>query len=137
MGRIEWKDSYLIGIEHLDYQHKKLFELVNLFFETAETTQCQELVGPVLGGLLTYTKFHFSAEEEEMRELDYPDLASHRSQHRRLRDYVQLQIDRLNANQEIDRESLKDVLKKWLTEHIPIQDAKIGVFAHQAYPVHS
>ncbi len=136
MGNIEWKESYSIGIEHLDYQHKKLFELVNLFFETAETTKCQELVGPVLLGVLAYTKFHFSAEEEEMRKLDFPELASHRAQHRRLREYIQLQIDRLNANREIDLESLKDFLKQWLTEHIPIDDAKIGVFTKQSQPVH-
>ena len=39
MEKIEWSDAYLIGIERLDYQHKKLFGLVNLFFETMATTK--------------------------------------------------------------------------------------------------
>ena len=30
MDRIEWDTSFSIGIDSIDHQHKKLFELVNL-----------------------------------------------------------------------------------------------------------
>lgn len=67
MDRIDWKDSYAISEAELDYQHQKLFELVNLFFETTGMTRCTQLIKPVFRGLITYTQNHFTAEEACMQ----------------------------------------------------------------------
>lgn len=128
MDKIEWSDAYLIGIESLDYQHKKLFDLVNLFFETAETSKFQNLVGPVLSGLLAYTKSHFVLEEAVMQEAGYPEFATHQAQHQWLRLQVEKASNRLNNNQTIDRAALANFLKEWLTEHIASEDKKIGCY---------
>jgi hemerythrin len=131
MDKVAWKDSYRIDIERIDRQHKKLFELANLFFEALESTKCQGLVVPVLLGLLSYTKVHFSEEEAVMKEINYPDFAAHQIEHQWLREQVETAMMHLNNNRTIDINAMAMFLKKWLTEHIQVEDKKIGDFAAQ------
>lgn len=131
MERIEWNDGYRIGIEHIDRQHQRLFKLVNLFFETLAMEKTDELIQPVLGGLITYTQTHFRDEETEMERLGYPDLDEHRQKHQLLTTQAAALYEQLRKAQPIDKTATAAFLKDWLTDHVLHDDKQIGVFLSQ------
>lgn len=137
MDRIEWDTSFSIGIDSIDHQHKKLFELVNLFLEAMEVSKDNQFSQDILQGLMTYLKAHFAAEENEMQEMDYPLLAEHRLQHQQLRQRVEERMERWTAGHLVDLTAVAELLKNWLTQHIRIEDKQIGIWIEQQQPVHN
>lgn len=131
MDRIEWDNSFLIGIAVIDRQHQKLFELANLFFEAMDMSKDKQLSRHILQGLMTYVNVHFAAEEDEMRKMDYPRLAEHRAQHQELRQQVEERMAARAAGRPVDMADVADLLKQWLTQHIQVEDRKIGIFRRQ------
>lgn len=130
MENIDWNDSYAIDIEHIDRQHQRLFNLVNLFFETLAMDTTAALIQPVLSGLATYVKTHFRDEEAEMQRLAYPALDEHRQKHQQLTAQVQTLCKQLQDGLPIDKPATAAFLKDWLISHVMQDDKKIGVYAH-------
>jgi hemerythrin len=128
MERLEWDQGLLIGIEKIDAQHRKLFELANLFFESLAMTKGPDLGQSVLRGLVAYVRTHFADEEDAMRRMGYPELAAHLDQHKALTAHVYDLAKRWDDGQPIDTDALCRFLRQWLSEHIGIEDKKIGTF---------
>lgn len=131
MDRIEWDNSFLIGIAVIDRQHQKLFELANLFFEAMNMSKDKQLSRHILQGLMTYVTVHFSAEEEQMQKMDYPRLAEHRAEHQQLRQHVEEKMAACTAGRPVNMTDVAELLKVWLTQHIQIEDRQYGVFLKQ------
>jgi diguanylate cyclase (GGDEF)-like protein/hemerythrin-like metal-binding protein len=78
---LTWEDSYACGHPLIDSQHERLFRLAEALL-TAVTKE-----GPItevslrLETLLAHTAQHFRDEEALLRELDYPELETHRVVH--------------------------------------------------------
>lgn len=128
MNDIQWQDTFEIGIPIIDKQHKKLFELVNLFFEAINTRHCRSLAEPVLRGLVRYTQSHFKAEEAEMEKIGFPDLQDHRRQHQHLTDKATTAMNAWQDGCAFDRTELAQFLRSWLIDHIQQEDQKIGTY---------
>ena len=69
MDIIDWDESFRIGVEQIDRQHKKLFALRNQLFESCctENSVHAEKFHSILSELFEYTRYHFEAEEELMQ----------------------------------------------------------------------
>ena len=124
---IGWKREYSIDNGLIDQQHKQLLELANHVLAindpVAEVAELRDNVKE----LFHYMEYHFDAEEQFMKEMDYPDLEQHQAIHAQLvhdmnqllksaRDYAEL------------LQSLKPVMKSWVLKHIQEEDSKIGIF---------
>ncbi len=131
MGRIVCQETFEIGVKAIDHQHKKIFELIDLFFETAQTTLCPELAVPILRGLIRYMQSHFETEEDQMRKMDYPELVSHQQQHRHMQAHLSREMNQDSGQLDFNKITLALFLKHWLAEHIEGSDQKIGLFLKQ------
>lgn len=64
---MEWKNEYKVGIQKIDEQHKKLFDIAYggeiLFYLPEHTDKYDESIH-IIEELRTYTKFHFEHEEQ-------------------------------------------------------------------------
>ncbi|MDD3115058.1 MAG: hemerythrin family protein [Anaerovibrio sp.] len=128
--KYEFTDDYLTGIESIDEQHARLFEIANqaydLLTDQFVTDKYDEIVR-VLEELREYTKYHFKHEEDYMKSINYPKRFSQLHQHAqfisRLESYNLEEIDM--AQQEGLLEIL-DFLASWLQGHIKGMDKKIG-----------
>lgn len=79
-----WYDSYSVGIQRFDDQHKKLFEIVNNVFTAIKSRKnpaSLELLDGALNDLAEYVKLHFEAEEQAMRAHGYPEYDQHKKEH--------------------------------------------------------
>lgn len=123
MAPLEWTDSFSVGNEKMDEQHKGLMVLINMLDDA-------DMTGPVLDQLQIYVDEHFRDEERLMEEAGYAGLPAHRKQHAAFEEWLESvqQVQRRAEVAALLRESVQDYLKKWLVDHILVSD--------QAYTPH-
>jgi hemerythrin len=121
----EWKDEYSVDGGMIDEQHKKLISMIQELHTAMIEGHGDEAVNSIMDQLASYTEYHFSAEEEFMEQMNYPELESHKDQHVYLTGEV---FDVFTAIQDGQRDMAEDVfdfLNGWLINHILETDMKI------------
>ncbi|MEL7596724.1 MAG: bacteriohemerythrin [Clostridiaceae bacterium] len=81
---IKWKEDYIIGVDKIDEQHKKLFEIANKAYELLKNEFCidkYDRIVEILDELKEYTVYHFKSEEEYMISIGYKKFLSHKVEH--------------------------------------------------------
>lgn len=126
---ILWQDKYAIGLEKIDNQHKKLFEIAGRIYDLvriSDRVDKYDQILEVLQELKDYTVFHFEEEEAYMLQTNYPKFISHRMLHKEFVAKVNsVNITSLDDHQtEYLLEMLEFVLD-WLQNHILKVDAEI------------
>ena len=115
---IEWKDSYSVGIDSIDQQHKKLLNLINQLQTAVDYSTGEEFEREALDELVDYTKTHFSYEEGLMKDNDYPDFEQHKAQHENMFHKVQEVLAEYEKDQDTAMSNAVEYLKDWLINHI-------------------
>ena len=125
-----WDDSYLIGVPHIDEQHKQLFNTVNSLISAIEKNAGTEELKNTLDFLIQYTVTHFKDEEEVQRNFGYPNYEKHRAIHEKFKQSaVELAAEALKIeNPETLVKELKRKIGDWLVTHVTSEDARIGKF---------
>ena len=84
----EFTDNLVTGNEMIDSQHKELIDRMNKLLESCEQSNDKAVAVKTLDYLADYTDFHFSAEEQLQREIEYPGFAKHHEQHEAFRQTI-------------------------------------------------
>jgi len=121
---VKWQDSYSVGIDSIDLDHKKLLGLINQLQAAAHYKTDEVLIEDVLNQLVDYTKYHFTREEEMMKECEYPDFEEHKEQHESMINQVSKYIDEYRVDKTRTIEEVAVYLKTWLVNHINGTDQK-------------
>lgn len=115
---VGWDDSFKIGINSIDKQHKVLFDLINKLYKTYGSSGSRQQLRKVLTELLDYTKYHFGNEEDIFERINYSNTEKHLIQHKKF-------IAKIDGfKQEFDKGDISvalDVvyfLQDWLLNHI-------------------
>lgn len=131
MSVFKWNDSYSVNVTEMDDQHKKLVDLINQLHDAMLGRRAKEIQKGILDQLITYTKTHFTREEQLMQQHNYTGLPEQKIQHEKfveklrswVRDYkdgrLTLSLDMMNF------------LKDWLLNHIQKVDKKYSDFFAQ------
>ena len=129
---LEWSDSYKVGIQEVDEQHKELVGMLNALHQAIVEHHAKEASRRILDQLADYTRTHFLLEESLMRVTHYPGFDLHKQQHEELiRQVKDLQHKLDHENAAITFELLH-FLKVWLTQHINESDKRFGAFFESA-----
>lgn len=122
-------DKYRTGIQLVDDEHKKLFEIIK---ETNDVIEAELLhdkydaIIHILDQLKEYTIMHFSDEERYMESIDYEGLELQRIAHKAFVDRLEeINLEDMDDNQKEYLEELIDFLLNWLTNHILKMDKRI------------
>ena len=131
MKLIEWKDKYLVNIDVLDEQHKKLVEIINFLYISMHDGEGHVTLGEILTDLVSYATNHFSTEEKLLDDFSYPEAGIHKEQHRnfiqKITDFKEA-FDLGKVGITID---VFNFLKQWLTRHIAKSDKKFGPYLNE------
>lgn len=115
-------DSFKTGIELIDEEHKKLFDIIAKVHTTIQTELVHDkydAILDILGELKEYTSVHFADEENYMREIGYDGLAYQEILHQKFIDKLnELDLDDVDDNQEAYLYDFLGFLQKWLVNHI-------------------
>jgi hemerythrin-like metal-binding protein len=131
MAFLEWSEKMSVGDARIDGQHRTLVDLVNKLYEAMSGGKGDDVIGPTMTSLITYTKNHFAHEERFMQQIGYPQLEAHRQLHQNLTVKVQDMQSRIADGQRFSPVALAGFLKDWLTSHILSEDKKYTAFMHQ------
>lgn len=120
---LSWNDSYSVGIESIDNDHKKLILLINNLQTSIDYKTDNEFEKQTLDEVVDYTKYHFTREEDLMEKNGYSDFVAHKAQHQKMIDKVTelVQAYKKDESKGIKAgaiESLLMYLKSWLINHI-------------------
>ena len=118
MAKLEWEESWCVGDDKLDNDHKVLVSTINRLIAARED---QEPTDWVLQDIADYANFHFTREEEMMKSSGYPGFDAHVKEHRMFIEW----LDTVKTTFKVDVEarhyitdSVIEYLQKWLKEHI-------------------
>ena len=122
---MHWKEDYKIGIESIDEQHKRLFELLQFVQKSLKKGLVTWETGVAIKELVEYTKYHFSCEEEVMEQYNYSLLDAHRKEHRRLICELKRLLLDLKRGKTVTSMDLIKILTHWIVNHILDEDLKL------------
>jgi len=129
MDMYEMKEEYFTGIDFIDQEHAKLFEIANRAYELLVNQfipDKYDYIVDVIEELKDYTKYHFQHEEEYMNSKGYKRLLSQKVAHA---DFIEkldgFDTNNLDENQKDALLDLLNFLNTWLVEHIFKKDKLI------------
>ena len=125
---IAWNDSYKLGNDKVDEQHRTLFELVgSLAYACMEGREAETLMR-TLDFLVNYTVQHFNDEEQLQIQFDFPDYERHKQLHEDFKLTVAGLVQRYkeSASAEDLSNDVNRIVARWLVNHIQREDKKIG-----------
>jgi hemerythrin-like metal-binding protein len=129
MTLLAWKPEYSVHVADLDSDHQKLFSILNSVYENVMNSLEVDHILPIIDELLSFTNYHFSKEEQYMKETGFTGIEDHMAMHRELT----LSIAALrNGYHNNDLEVSKDliiVLGEWLLRHVLREDRKYSEFS--------
>jgi hemerythrin len=130
--QIEWDDSFLIGIEELDYEHKILINDINrLHLELVRQDEKSE-IEKCLGDIYARMQAHFALEEHVMKEREYEFFDEHKREHERLLDsYSGYMIQILNDTAVSFSNPIEGTLNHWVINHILHSDKKMSLMVQE------
>ena len=120
-----WENSYSVGREDIDKQHKHIFEIANSLSDTPDVTTESRIIM----ALYKHIREHFTAEEQMMKEIGYPKLEEHRNLHD---DFI-TKLNRIAEGSSMGKEpsgDLKTFLYHWVIDHILNHDMDYFRFIH-------
>lgn len=128
-------DKYRTGIELVDDEHKRLFEIIKDTNDVIHTELLHDKYDEImrlLAELREYTEVHFGDEEAMMERIHYPDIDAQKRAHSafvgRLVEIDLSELDAMDDNQEEYLQDLIQFLLSWLSNHILGMDKKIGAY---------
>ncbi|MCI9082853.1 MAG: hemerythrin family protein [Lachnospiraceae bacterium] len=127
----EMKPEYYTGIESIDQEHAKLFELAQETQDLLNNDLLQDKTDSLfhlISELINYTKKHFSHEEEYQKSIGYANLKQHAAQHRAFEDRLMaFDLESIENDYEQQNKTVKSLLNflvTWLVAHILETDMK-------------
>jgi len=124
MSLYEWNDTYILGIESIDEDHKGLLNLINQLFEAMSHGKAKEVLSEIFSKLLVYTKIHFKREEDYFAATNYPAYQDHIMQHELFISKINEMIKQFESGSNKLSVDLITFLTDWLINHILISDKK-------------
>lgn len=123
---IKWKDEYSVGVEQIDNQHRRLFEIAgrayNLLKEKLLVDKYDQIAA-ILQELKDYAVYHFDWEEEYMRSIGYRKYLSHKVIHD---DFIErinaIVLEQVDTDQDKHLLDILDFVVSWIDGHILGQD---------------
>lgn len=126
----EMKKEYYIGIEHVDEQHKRLFEIANEAYNLLKNEFIPDKYDHVvrlIQELADYAEVHFADEEAYMEQMKYKRILSQKVEHAEFMEKIRsIDLSDLDENQEGVILDLLTFLNDWLVHHILEKDKLIA-----------
>jgi len=126
--------KYMTGVEMIDEEHKKLFDIMRRSFEllnqhqNSENVDSFDMVLDIIDELVDYTQTHFADEEEYMASINYEGLEAQKRAHQIFVEKLSdIDLEGTNIPPYEYLEDVIDFVLYWLTNHILKMDTLIPV----------
>ena len=127
---IAWNDNLNIGYEHVDAQHRRLFQLVNDLVVACEDGSDKVKLKNTIDFLVNYAVEHFYDEESVQVQWNFPDYLAHKKRHDDFKVTVGEIVDKYNTHGSTKElsDDVNRIVVRWIFSHIQNEDKRIGEF---------
>jgi hemerythrin len=119
---VNWSEIYHTGIELIDDQHKELVDLTNQLFKACIDGEGRKIFKDIMAQMVTYVRFHFSAEIKLLEKVNYPDVLEHKKQHDDLIKSILEAVQNYDSGKIFTPNTFVRTLKDWVFTHIAVSD---------------
>ncbi|HAM97522.1 MAG TPA: hypothetical protein DCQ26_02830 [Marinilabiliales bacterium] len=119
-----WRDNFSVGNQIIDDQHKKLIAIINRLYQSYMDKKQVDEISSIMKELADYTRYHFTTEENLIREKKYPFIAEHIKEHDFFIEELRNFKEQFDSSPSILTLKVMTFLQKWLKEHILVNDQK-------------
>jgi len=128
----EWDESFLIGIEELDHEHKVLIDDIKRLHEELTRHDQKLEIEKCLGDIYARMQAHFALEEHVMKEHEYEFFDEHKREHDELLDsFTEYMLQFLNDADVSTSITVEGPLKHWVLNHIITSDKKMSLMVRE------
>jgi len=127
MELFKWYKSYSVNNEELDNHHKRLCNILNLLYENCLINDQPNCLDYILEELVSYSNYHFTAEEQYMRNIGYKDIDKQIIEHKA---FTQKTLELQKVVNKNDFELTKELivfLGNWFLHHVIDEDKKYSL----------
>jgi hemerythrin-like metal-binding protein len=128
---IHWQPAFETGQTIIDAEHRMLLFLFRKMDVAIKTGVPAATLHDIVSELGRFVRFHFTSEENLMKETAYPRLAEHAAQHEELLVKLDSVAHKVAKGSELPEDMLY-FLNEWLSEHIARHDQHIARHLRQA-----
>lgn len=124
MPLFKWYKSYSVNNSELDEHHRKLFDIFNRLYDNCLGQDVTNCIDPIIEELVSYTRYHFSAEEQYMRSIGYGEIDGHILEHRK---FTERTLELREVAYRDEPEATKELiafLGNWLLHHVIEEDKR-------------
>jgi len=127
---LKWDESFLIGIEELDHEHKALIDDINRLHEELARQDEKSEIEKCLGDIHARMQAHFALEEHVMKARGYRFSDEHKHEHEKFLDNnTEYMVQFLNDSGITCGSPIEECLKQWVVGHILHSDKKMSLMA--------
>ncbi len=119
---INWNETYSVGIQSIDNQHKELISLLNQLLEAMKHGEANAVSNQILFDLEKYTLLHFQKEEFFFKKFKFAGSQAHIAEHQSFIKKVAALKSDLKSGKYIPNVELLQFLKNWVEHHILVID---------------
>ena len=128
MVLVSWSDDFSVGIGHIDGQHRRWMDLINVLHDAMVRGETDDVVDAVLLDVLEYTRTHFQEEETLMERFAFPGFQAHKHVH----DAFVGQLREKMATGPTESAALSmdalHLMRDWLVRHIQHMDQDYAAY---------
>ncbi|MEW5772754.1 MAG: hemerythrin family protein [Thermodesulfobacteriota bacterium] len=129
MPTLRWDPCLETGIEEIDWEHRRLLNIVNRLLDAMARGRGEAAVRPVFRDLVRHAEEHFAHEENYMRGMGYPKAEEHAAEHRRMAERLARFGAALDSEDPPGAMDLSALLSGWLMDHVLTWDREYVAFS--------
>jgi hemerythrin-like metal-binding protein len=119
---LTWNDSFALGLPEIDRQHQKLFELLDDLDRGVQAGNGTAAARHLFAELSSYSRYHFSAEENLMRTRGWSNLGDHAALHREFMQWLDTVAPTVGQGDVAAQAEVRRFLRSWLVRHVGVAD---------------
>lgn len=131
---LEWDESFVLGIEEIDNQHRMIVDKFNEFSQAVHDGKEEVNLAEMADFLVRYSQSHFVTEERYMQQYHYPKIDEQRREHADFTKDAEELRQKLHASV-ASRElalAVTGKLVRWVIQHVRNHDREMVSFVMQA-----
>ena len=128
-----WGENYATGIPLIDDQHRELVNLTNNLYRACltGTAAVDTAFKEAMSRMVVYVRFHFTAELELLKKLDYPKFDEHKLQHDTLIRDILAAANEYKLGKLFIPHQFARTLRDWVFGHIAIYDKQYASYFNE------
>lgn len=125
---VTWGENFATGIPLIDKQHMELVNLTNLLYQACLAGEHKTAFKDAMSMMVDYVRFHFTAELELLKRINYPGYSEHKAEHDSLVKQILEAVQEFKAGRIFVPHSFVRTLKDWVFGHIGFTDRKYSKY---------